>query len=110
MTVTLQVRRFQEAARQAGLKRGDYQARSPRDKHGEYKSLEVTIYAMTTEEQCRKLAETHGVTVYKVDGVVKWHQPFIKDWETGLTVVDLNERDRMFAKFAQDTADWNTEN
>ena len=85
---TAQVKNFQEIAKQAGLKRGDYSARSPIDKHGEYKPLEVSIRVRTTEEQCKLLAAHYDVTVYKVDGVVKW-QAYVGNGKAGLTIHEI---------------------
>ena len=77
MTITVQVNKFKSIAKQAGLRRGDYQARSRTDKHGEYKPLEVVIFANTTEAQCRTIATEYQVVVFEVDGVVRWNQPII---------------------------------
>lgn len=91
---TIQVKNFQKAARRAGLRREDYRARSPKNRHGEYGPLEVTIFARTSEQQVRALGEDYCVTVFQRGGRVRWDQPLVEgSGRAGVRLVNLDERD-----------------
>lgn len=93
-TRTYQVKHFYNVAKSIGLKRGDFSAKCPIDKNGEYESMQVTIYARTTEQQVRELAKHYNVTVCKMGDVIKWHMLSINySGKEGLTILDLDEKD-----------------
>ena len=93
-TRTYQVQHFYNVAKSIGLKRGDFTARSPIDKHGEYKNMEVTIYARVTEQQVRELAKHYHVSVYQMNGIIKWHMPHVHySGKARLELWNLDEKD-----------------
>lgn len=88
---TIQVKRFYETAKKAGLKRGEFSATSPRNKHGEYEPLFVVIYARLTEEQTRTIAKDFETTVFKMSGKINWACPHISDKKAKLILCDLDD-------------------
>ena len=78
---TIQVTNFCRKAKEAGLKRSDFSCQAPKDKYGEYQSLNIVIWssANMTEEKCRVLAEDYRVTIYIIDGKTRWCRPHISE-------------------------------
>jgi hypothetical protein len=93
MTRTIQVENFYRVAKQIGLKRGEFTAKSPRDKYGEYQSMQVTIYKRLTETQTRELARFYRVVVYKRGGSIRWDMPLVVEGKQGLIIDDLDNLD-----------------
>ena len=93
-TRTIQVQHFYNKAKKIGLNRGDFSARSPKDVNGEYKPMEIVIYARLTEKQCRQLAEDYKVIVYQMNGETRWHNPSIQPSGRGIELWDLDNTDQ----------------
>ena len=93
MPHTIQVKQFYAMAKKVGLKRGDFSATSPKDKHGEYQDLRVVLYCNLTEKQTRQIAEHYRVLVYRRNGKTNWGHPSIYNERGGLELWDLDKQD-----------------